>query len=239
MSYALNDQVVLVTLPDAAPAEALTAALTRNGATVVTASMPGTRPRGEAVDPGTESEATHAVDCNLLDEGEVRRMIHRIVHRFGRLDAVINVSSGGVAKVPVVECPTRLWDHTFHANVRTTFWVCREAIPAMRRNGRGSIVNVAAPLPSRATAHRGPAVAANGALESFSRALAEELADSGVRVNVVDPGPSGSRPRSAARQDPSQEQLGLLLAYLASPTCDEATGTCIKATAFKPPAGNA
>ncbi|MET8408508.1 SDR family NAD(P)-dependent oxidoreductase [Streptomyces sp. NPDC005195] len=129
-----------------------------------------------------------AVELDVTDAGAAERAVAAAVERFGRLDVVVN--NAGYANVSSIE-DTSLED--FRAQVETNVWgaihVSKAALPALRAQGSGHILQVSsvsgrlAPAPGL-----GAYVTAKFALEGFSEALALEAAPFGVRVTIVQPG---------------------------------------------------
>lgn len=123
-----------------------------------------------------------AIELDVSDA----RQVAAVVGELPRIDAVINnaaVMGVGLAEDMALE----EWDRIANVNVRGAFTVIRAATPALRRS-TGSVVNVSS-VHARATSVGAAAYAASkGALSALTRALALELADSGVRVNAVLPG---------------------------------------------------
>jgi NAD(P)-dependent dehydrogenase (short-subunit alcohol dehydrogenase family) len=121
----------------------------------------------------------------VLDVVDSRR-VAEIVGELPRIDAVVN--SAAIMSVGLAESlPFDEWDRIANVNVRGAFAVIRAATPALRRSG-GAVVNVSS-VHARSTSIGAAAYAASkGALSALTRALALELADSGVRVNAVVPG---------------------------------------------------
>lgn len=131
---------------------------------------------------------TMIVPCDLRYEENVVRMIHRVVHRFGRLDAIVNAACILGPKLPLVDYPMDPWRDVMATNVTGVYLVCREALPWMVRQKAGSIVNITTSLTTNVKAQSGAYFVSNCAIEGLTRLLAAELKGTGVRVNCVDVG---------------------------------------------------
>ena len=109
-----------------------------------------------------------------------------MVERFGRLDVLVNCA-GVWVEGPTDTMTEADWDRVVDVNLKGTFQMCRHAIPALEATG-GCIVNVSSD--AGLWGNKGAAIysASKGGVTVLSKALAVELAERGVRVNVVCPG---------------------------------------------------
>lgn len=106
---------------------------------------------------------------------------------FGRLDVVVNVAGGLFSYGPFLEqAPERL-DLELAVNLKTTVHVCQAAIPALLERGGGAIVNFASIGAVHGVTNLAMYAAAKSAVAGFTRALAHEFKDRGIRVNAVAP----------------------------------------------------
>lgn len=130
------------------------------------------------------------VEIDLGHPEDVQRPVEHAMAKFGRLDILINsAATSGVLK-PVLELTQAEWEAVFRTNVVGTFLLTQAAVRQMLSRGAGgAVVNILAiqalvPLPNYAAY-----ASSKGALSSFTRALAVELADKGIRVNGIAVGP--------------------------------------------------
>ena len=141
------------------------------------------------------SDRLHPSVAELGSEEGCGGAAEAAARRFGRVDAVVNNAGIGVSglrhdaesRVPSIEELTaEIWDRFFAVNVRAPMLLIRAALPMMRRQGWGRIVNNTT---SYLTMHRVlPYGASKAALESASAIWAKELAGTGITVNVLIPG---------------------------------------------------
>lgn len=128
------------------------------------------------------------VETDVTQDESVRRAVEATVARFGRLDILFNCAGGSLQEdVPVHEMDLDVWHRTVALNLLHPFLTCRHAIPHMMKAGGGAIVNV--------TSHLGlmgsmkPAYAATkGGIISFTKTLAAQYVQYGIRANAIAPG---------------------------------------------------
>jgi NAD(P)-dependent dehydrogenase (short-subunit alcohol dehydrogenase family) len=128
-----------------------------------------------------------ALECDVSDEASVGAAVQSVREAFGRLDCVFN-SAGFVRFTPIEELSVQEWNRMLAVHLTGTFLVCRAALPLMQSSGGGAIVNMASASALLARPHLGAYAAAKGGVISFSRQLALDAHEYGVRVNAVAPG---------------------------------------------------
>jgi NAD(P)-dependent dehydrogenase (short-subunit alcohol dehydrogenase family) len=128
------------------------------------------------------------IETDVTQDDAVRRAVETAVERFGRLDILFNCAGGSLQEdVPVHEMDLGVWQRTIALNLLHPFLTCRHAIPHMMKARAGSIINV--------TSHLGlmgsikPAYAATkGGIISFTKTLAAQYVEYGIRANAIAPG---------------------------------------------------
>ena len=141
-----------------------------------------------------------AVECDVADEASVRAAVAGARDGLGRIDCVFNCA-GYVRFVPLLELELEEWNRMLAVHLTGTFLVCKTALPVMRDTGGGAIVNMASASALLARPHLAAYAAAKGGIISFSRQLALDAHEFGVRVNVIAPGSVGT-PLLAGVYDP-------------------------------------
>jgi NAD(P)-dependent dehydrogenase (short-subunit alcohol dehydrogenase family) len=135
---------------------------------------------------GAEAEFRLA---DVRKEADVQGLIEWTVERFGRLDAAVNNAGTEGRPGPVTEQTAETYAATFDTNVLGVLLSMKHELRAMLKQGRGSIINVSSTYGRTGAAGAAVYVASKHAVEGLSKAAALEVAGSGVRVNVVAPGP--------------------------------------------------
>jgi 3-oxoacyl-[acyl-carrier protein] reductase len=127
-----------------------------------------------------------ALAADAADPGQSRQVVRDVVAAWQRLDILI-VNAGIWEEGRAGSGALEVWDRTFAVNTRGAFLVTEAAIPHIERE-KGSIVYVSSTAGQRGEAGHGAYAASKGALISYTKSLAAELAPRGIRVNCVAPG---------------------------------------------------
>ena len=131
-----------------------------------------------------------ALPGDIADPQHVERLVARGVRRFGRIDLLVNnASTLGPSPMPRLEAlPLDALDRVIRVNVSAPLHLLQLVLPQMRARSEGTIVNVTSDAAVQAYPGWGGYGVSKAALEQLSRVLAAEIAGSGVRIYVVDPG---------------------------------------------------
>ena len=134
-----------------------------------------------------------ALHADLTKESECARAVAETEKAFGRIDIVVTNAGGLIARAPTVETSVALWQEAFEVNVLSTVMVCKAALPGMIARKSGVIITIGSIAAHNGGTNAAHYSSAKGAIHTFTRALAKEVAGSGVRVNSVSPGLIGTR----------------------------------------------
>jgi NAD(P)-dependent dehydrogenase (short-subunit alcohol dehydrogenase family) len=184
----LENKIAIVTGGSSGFGRATAVRFAEQGARVVVADVDedgGKETCRRAAAAGSDAELVVG-DISALDGAQ--RAVERAVSRFGGLDVLVN--NAGIAQTDLQDTwnvSEDTWDRLIRINLRSVYACSKAAIPVLLERGRGSIVNVASIAASSPVG--GSAYAATkGAILSYTRQVARELADRGVRMNCVSPG---------------------------------------------------
>lgn len=198
-----------------------------------------------------ESSGSRALllPADISDADQVQRVVTRAGEELGRLDIVFaNAGINGVW-APLEKLEPEEWDRTINVNLRGTFLTVKYAVPYLKKQG-GSIIITSSINGTRVFSNTGATAysCTKAAQVAFAKMTALELAECGIRVNVICPGtvdtaihektvqrdlehvgvpaefPEGTLPLSEGKAATS-EQVARLVAFLASDASDHITGT--------------
>ncbi len=173
-----------------------------------------------------------AVQSDLTDENSVKAMIEQIREELGRLDVVVNVAGGLSVIKPLADTEAAEWRRELQRNAETAFTVTKAALPLLRAS-RGAVINFASPAALRAQAQLGAYSAAKAAVVAFTRALAIEEKENGVRANALAPGMIDTEQNRKSAADPdsvkwvSRDQIASVVLFLATEASSGITGEVI------------
>ncbi len=131
---------------------------------------------------------TLALHCDVSDAKAVAAAIETVGKRFGRLDALVN-NAGIAVFAPIMETSDADWSRILEVNLTGPFLCTKAAVPLMREQGGGAIVNITSISAVRASTLRSAYGTSKAGLAHLTKQLAVELASLGIRVNAVAPGP--------------------------------------------------
>jgi NAD(P)-dependent dehydrogenase (short-subunit alcohol dehydrogenase family) len=181
----LDGQVAFLTGAGAGIAKATAKRFVREGAKVVLAEISrdaGSRAEREIREAGGEALF---VETDVTQDEAVRRAIDAAMERFGRLDVLFNCAGGSAQDDhPVHEMDLGVWQRTVALNLLHPFLVCRHGLPHMMQARRGVVINISSHL--GLTGSLKPAYAAcKGGLVAFTKTLAAQYAQHGIRANAI------------------------------------------------------
>lgn len=125
--------------------------------------------------------------ADVSDEAAAQALVDAALERWGRLDILVN-NAGVTDDAPLARLRPEQWQRVIMIDLTSVFLCCRAALPAMRRQGYGRIVNVGSLAGLAGNVGQTNYAAAKAGLVGFTRALAREAATAGITANVVAPG---------------------------------------------------
>jgi NAD(P)-dependent dehydrogenase (short-subunit alcohol dehydrogenase family) len=141
---------------------------------------------GELRSPGAEVEF---VQADVRKEDDVRRFVDRTVERFGRLDIAVNNAGTEGKPSPITDQTTESYAATFDTNVLGVLLSMKHEVRVMQGQGSGNIINISSTYGHEGAAGASVYVGSKHAVEGITKSVALETVRSGIRVNVVAPGP--------------------------------------------------
>ncbi len=129
----------------------------------------------------------YADQCDVSDDSSVKGMIDRAVKAMGSIDILVN-NAGVELHKAIEDISVAEWDRLMGVNVRGIFLCCKHALPYMKGDGRGNIINMGSSGGYIGSPMQTAYCASKGAVHQFTKALALECGSAGIKVNAIAPG---------------------------------------------------
>lgn len=182
MNEALAGKTALVTGGGRGIGEAVARRLAAAGARVAVCGRSRERVAAVAAELGGA-----AFECDLGDRAATDAFLARVKAELGRVDLLVN-NAGAAVSAPLSRLDDATWDRMMEINATATFRLCRALVPAMIEAGWGRVVNVASNAGLTGYRYSAAYCASKHAVVGFTRAMAIDLAKTGVTINAVCPG---------------------------------------------------
>lgn len=244
----LTGRVAIVTGGDSGIGRAVAIAFAREGADIVLSYFNEDRDAHETA-RWIEQAGRRSVliPGDITSQAHCRLIVARAIEAFGRLDILVNNAAHQQSYDKFEDIDADDWDRTFRTNVHAMFYLCQAAVAHMQPGAaivNTTSINAKSPSPSLL-----PYATTKGAIANFTAGLAGMLADRGIRVNAVAPGPvwtpliPSTMPEEAVRQfganvplkRPGQPaELAPAYVLLASDEASYITGAVLPVTGGRP-----
>jgi NADP-dependent 3-hydroxy acid dehydrogenase YdfG len=187
MDVDLSSQVVAITGASSGIGEAAALVCSRAGAAVALAARRAERIEALARQIVEEGGRAIAVRADVGEEEQAQAFVERAHAELGRLDVLVN-NAGVMLLGPIENAPTEEWRQMIHVNVFGVLYCTHAALPLMRDQGSGHIVNISSVAGRVARAGSGVYNLTKFGVGAFSESLRQECVPMGVRVTLVEPG---------------------------------------------------
>ena len=219
-------------------------ALAAEGARVMIADIADGRELAEEIAAEHGANSVMSAVADVSDEASVKKVVAATMERFGKIDVLVNNAAlfAPLQEAKCTEIDAALWDKVMAVNLRGPFLMVKHVAPHMIAQGYGKIINIGSGTAFRGIPWMLHYVTSKGGIMAFTRALARELGEHGIRVNTLAPGFTLSdtvmrenpghvetareravQSRSLRRDEHPQDLLGALV-FLASAESDFVTG---------------
>lgn len=242
MDKKLTGRVAVITGASRGLGRAMAIALGEQGArlALVSRDLDHLNATAEAVrELGAEAEVYRT---NVTDEHEVRQLERDVLQRFGAVHILVNNAGINVRK-NVPDFTLDEWRSVLDTNLTSVFLLCRSFVPQMKGLGYGRIINMTSIMSHVSLPGRAAYSASKTGLLGFTKALALELAGTGVTAVAISPGPFATEMNAPIINDPEKnaafvakipmgrwgqlQEIGQLAAFLCSEDAGFITGTDI------------
>ena len=179
----------IITGADSGIGRAVAIAFAREGADIVMNYLPSEEPDAQEVVALIHEAGRKAttISGDLADEAFCTQLIEDGAKALGGLDILVNVAGKQTAQKAIADITTEQFDKTFRTNVYALFWLCKAAIPHMPAGA--TIINTTSIQSYQPSQSLLDYASTKAAITAFTHALAKQVAEKGIRVNAVAPGP--------------------------------------------------
>jgi NAD(P)-dependent dehydrogenase (short-subunit alcohol dehydrogenase family) len=186
----LTDKRAVITGGDSGIGRAVALAFAREGADVLISYLPEEEDDAAETVRLVEAAGRKAVRCpgDIRDEEMCQKVVDTAVAELGGIDILVNnaayqmVQMGGIADIT-----TEQWDRVMKTNLYAMFWLCKKALPHLQPGA--TIINTASIQATSPSPELLDYATTKAGIHNFTKALATQLAEKGIRVNAVAPGP--------------------------------------------------
>ncbi len=223
----LTGKVALVTGGSRGIGRAIAGAYAREGAKVFICARAETGLRQAIADMRHEGGEVDGCAGDVGRFEDVERIVTLALERYGSIDVLVNNASVLGPRVPIAEYPLESWEEVLRVNVTGLFLMSQKIINIMAPRPQGSLINVSSGVGRVGKPRWGAYAVSKFGVEGLTQMLAEELKETGIRVNAVNPGPTRTEMRAHAYPDEDPRSLAdandtvPIFLYLAS---DESVG---------------
>ncbi len=187
MAGKLDGKVALVTGASSGIGEATALALAEEGAAVAISARRADRLEDLAKRIEAKGGRVKALVADVAQEDQAREMVVAANAAFGRIDILVN-NAGVMLLGPIANADTEDWRRMIHTNVLGLMYATHAALPMMRAQGTGHIVNVSSVAGRTARAGAGVYNASKWGVGAFSESLRQEVYKDKIRVTIIEPG---------------------------------------------------
>jgi len=184
----LKDKVALVTGAGRGIGKAISLKFAEEGASLILCARTATQLQEVTAAIRSAGRPCLSGVVDVAKEEQVNRLVQDGLDRFGQIDILVN-NAGVSNPKPFLETSNADWDETINVNLKGVVFCTRAVLPGMLERGSGTVINIASAAGLRGLPGSIAYTASKAAVIGLSHALAEEVGQRGIRVNVICPGP--------------------------------------------------
>jgi NAD(P)-dependent dehydrogenase (short-subunit alcohol dehydrogenase family) len=186
----LAGQVAIVVGGARGIGEAIAHTFAREGASLVLVDLEKMKPQLDEVVQSITQMGGKAINVvgDCTDDNQVNQIVDETMHRWGRIDVLVNSAGLRGPLVPVQDISEQEWDSVLAVNLKAVFLCCKAVLKVMMQQKSGSIVSISGTAGKEGMALRGSLCAAKWGLLGLTQTIAKEAGPYGIRANVICPG---------------------------------------------------
>ena len=184
----LEGKIALITGGGRGIGKSIALAFAREGADIAITARTDAQIQKVAEEIRSLGRTCITVAADISKDNDVERCFQHALGEFGRVDILVN-NAGIAIDGPFIEMKMDDWDRTLNVNLRGAVLCTMVALSDMLKRGEGTIINIASGAGLRGLPGNAAYSASKGGMIAMSQSVAEEVRESGVRINVICPGP--------------------------------------------------
>lgn len=228
-----TDKVILITGATGALGSAVTGAFLRAGARVAATHTGVGKFRELETDLKPEPGKLLGIETNVLDSASVKQMVDKVMEKFGRIDALVNLVGGYLGGISIADMSEKQWDGMINLNLKSVFLVCRQVFPVMVQHKNGRIVNITSGGGLKGAEGIAAYGASKAAVINITQTLAAEGEEYNITANAIAPGviDTAANRKAMPKADFSKwvtpSSLAEVILFLCSDAAKDISGTVV------------
>lgn len=203
----LEGKVALITGADSGIGKAVAIAFAREGADVAISYLNEEEDAQDTARWVDEAgRKSMLLPGDITNEQHCKTLVEKTVQQFGKIDIIVNNAAFQRTYKTIEEIDSKEWDKTFRTNIYAPFYICKAAAPYLKKGA--TIINTTSIQSKSPSSFLLAYASTKGAISNFTAGLAEMLAEKGIRVNAVAPGPIWTPLIPATMPDKKVEGFG-------------------------------
>jgi len=145
--------------------------------------------------------------ADVMRAEDRQKLVDTTLQSFGKIDVLVNNAGLLGPRLPIADYPGGVWEQVIDVNLNAVFHLAKLVLEPMKQQNNGRIINITSGAGLHGSARWGAYAVSKFGVEGLTQVLADELKDSGIEVNAVNPGPTATDMRAAAYPEEDPETL--------------------------------